>query len=67
MSAGMAATVPPPVMYPAADATDCMALFSSGPNGAIRGATLRIVDQAPKARIAAVMVTPRLQPVLSET
>jgi len=66
-SAGSAAMFPPPVIHAAADATDATALFSSAENG------LRTRPRAPNNRKAAnastvaVMVMPRLQPVLRTT
>ena len=62
-----AAMLPPPVIYPAPEATVVRALFSSAPNGR---RTSRIASNAlntPKARMHAVKVTPMLQPVLKNT
>ena len=58
---------PPPVMYPADEATDAIALFSSGPNSMRARRAARAPRKNANARMQAVMVTPRLQPVLRTT
>ena len=63
-SAGSAAMLPPPVMYPADEATEAMALFSSGPNSVRTRRTALAPRKNANARMQAVTVTPRLQPVL---
>ena len=66
MSAGMAFTRPAPVMYPAADAHEAMALFSrmlkpGNHFGNMRCSPAKIAY----ARIDEVIATPMLQPALS--
>jgi hypothetical protein len=66
-SAPMAGRFPPPVMNPAEEATDPMALFSSMPNSRrTRPSDLARRNRA-KATTQAVSVTPKLQPVLRTT
>ena len=68
ISAGIAFTTPAPVMYPAAEAHEAMALFSRMLNsGKNRGKSLRSAEKAANARIAEVIATPSPQPALSPT
>ena len=66
-SAGMAETIVPPVAYPAADAVDCMQLFS---RIVIRMLTIETRMKNPQIendRMHAVMATPRCHPVFRPT
>ncbi|MNS48890.1 hypothetical protein D3C72_814760 [compost metagenome] len=65
-SAGIALTRPAELMVPAAEAADCMALFSRSvkwPPGRIFSKILKMA----KARMPDVMVTPKPQPVSRPT
>ncbi len=66
-SAPNAAMLPPPVMYPAPDATVVSALFSSAPSGRRTARAAWSPPNNANARIAAVIVTPIDQPVLKNT
>jgi hypothetical protein len=66
-SAPIAGRFPPPVMNPAEDATEPMALFSSVPNSRRTSPSDAPSRKRPKATTQAVMVTPKLQPVLRTT
>ncbi len=66
-SAEIAETTVPTVAEPAADAVDCMQFVSRIVIGDFATPTFRSTFQIPYARIAAVMATPRLHPVLSPT
>ena len=61
-SAPMAGRFPPPVMNPADDATDPIALFSSAPNSRRTSPSRAPRRNSAKAITQAVMVTPKLQP-----
>ena len=65
-SAPNAAMLPPPVMKPAPEATVVRALFSRAPRGLYRPVFSKAL-KTPKARMHAVSVTPRDQPVLKNT
>ena len=66
-SAEIADTTVPPVAAPAADAVDCMQFVSRIVIGDFAMRALSSTFQIPYARIAAVIATPRLHPVLSPT